>query len=433
MKKGISITGLLFCQCMFSQIQFSSLDDMLKYAGEHSVTVKTSVLQNEIQKTQEKQSKAYLLPAISGNVGMTDNLTIQPTLVPTQLFDPTAPEGSFKEMKFGRQYMYSVGIQANWDVLNFQKIFASQTAKLETEAGKINIEKTKFNLYNQLSSTYYSILLAEESLKIYNENQRVSAQLFEIAQNQFSKGIISEIEFNRAKIQNLENQKSIDFANNNLKQLFQQLQSQLNTEESVLIKDDVQNLSSLDLNFSNKHPEVQFQEAETKIYEANLKQTKALRLPNISLQYQYNYNWASDDFLGFSGANEIPQQFVGLKMNIPIFNGFQTKNKIVESEQQLQLQQLQLENTRLAKAKEDQILVLQYQQVTEQLEKAKEILELQQKNDQHAENKYTSGIIGLDERLDKYQDLLSVQNDYLQSLADYALVQYKIYIRELQF
>ena len=47
-----------------------------------------------------------------------------------------------------------------------------------------------------------------------------------------------------------------------------------------------------------------------------------------------------------------------------------------------------------------------------------------------AANQNESGMISLDQRLDKYDDLLAVQNSYLQSLAEYTLAQYKIYIRQ---
>ena len=60
-------------------------------------------------------------------------------------------------------------------------------------------------------------------------------------------------------------------------------------------------------------------------------------------------------------------------------------------------------------------------------------MDLQQQNDKHMENKYQGGIISLDERLDKYDDLLKLQNNYLQSLAAFTLAQYKIYIRKMDF
>ena len=118
---------------------------------------------------------------------------------------------------------------------------------------------------------------------------------------------------------------------------------------------------------------------------------------------------------------------------MPVFNGFATHQKVKQSKLEQKRQQLQLENTRLVKQKEDEMLLLELNQSSQQLADNKQIMDLQQQNDKHMENKYQGGIISLDERLDKYDDLLKLQNNYLQSLAAFTLAQYKIYIRKMDF
>ena len=76
------------------------------------------------------------------------------------------------------------------------------------------------------------------------------------------------------------------------------------------------------------------------------------------------------------------------------------------------------------------MLQLQLEQASDQLEDNREILALQQQNDLHAENQYQKGVTSLTRRLDHYNDLLAVQDQYLQSLAEWTLAQYKIYIRQ---
>lgn len=120
-------------------------------------------------------------------------------------------------------------------------------------------------------------------------------------------------------------------------------------------------------------------------------------------------------------------------MNVPIFRGFSTRQSVRQSAWELDLQQQQLANVQLVKQKEDELLQLQWAQASDQLKGSQEILELQQESDVHIENRYQSGIIGLDERLNRYNDLLKVQDQYLQSLASLTLSQYKIYIRQIDF
>lgn len=427
------VLSVALCSKALSQVQFKSLQDVLVFADKHSYAIKSSILQQKVDISRSKQAQSYLYPSLNGVAGYNDNITLQPTLVPAKLFNPNAPEGTFEELVFGRQYVYNVGIQAQWDILNFQKKFTAQTANLQLESSKASTEYARYNLYNQLASTYYSILITRKSLDLYSENVIVTESLLESAKDKFKKGIISEAEVNLAAIQHLQNQKNKETALNNLQQLTIQLQSQLNTEEQIAIQDDIEQPKAMGTQITTANPEILVQESQIKINQSLVKQNKALYFPSLSIIYQYGYLWATDDFMNFDTANELSSQIFGLKMSIPIFNGFATKEKVNEAKAQLELQQLELENLKLTKKNEDETLVLQYEEAYQNLQKNKTIFELQKKNDIHSENKYKSGIISLDERLTKYGDLLTAQYNYLKSLSDFSISQYKIYIRQMDY
>lgn len=433
MKKLQIILYTLFSISVVAQVRLTSLQDVINYADKHAAAIQASLLQQQIDESKLQQSKSFLYPSINAISGFNDNLTIQPTLVPAKLFDPTASDDAFEEMNFGKQYTYNLGIQAQWDILDFQKIFAKQTAEMQLNADMLNTEKTKYAIYNQLASTYYSILLTSESIKIYKENLEVTKVLLRNAKEKYDKGIISELDINQISIKHLQNEKNLENADNNFEQLKKQLQSQLNTEEELVLSGSIESVIITQTHFTTIHPEILLQEKQLRIAESVLKQTKSLYYPTLSLMYQYNYNWATNSFMGFSSSNQLPSQVLGVKLNIPVFNGFLTKAKINESKGLMKIQELQLENLKIIKAKEDETLELQYQQTDNNLEKSKQILLLQMKNDEHTENLYQSGIISIDDRMNKYEDLLTAQNNFLQSLADYALVQYKIYIRQINY
>jgi len=433
MKKLTLIICSVCSTLLSAQLQFDSFDRLMDYADGHSVSIKTSVIQNDIQNSKLKESKAYLYPSIASQYGFTDYLNIQPTLVPSSALDPIAPDDTWQKVRFGKEYYYSIGFHANWDILNFQKKFAAQTSKIEAEASKANIDRTRYNTYNQLASVYYSIILNQESIKIYEENVKVFSDLLQIAQNRYDSGIIGEPDLNRAKIQDLENRKALNSANSSLDQLYAQLQSQLNTNEEIQITEKAEFLGTDILDFSNTHPEIRFREIETGVYESQLKQAKSARYPVISFQYQKGFNWAGEKFMDFSNLSNLSHQMVGFKISMQLFDGFARKTGIRSAEQLLDIQKLELENTKLSIQKQDEILRMQYNQSYENLEKSQQILDLQTSNDHHSENKYNSGIIGLDQRLDNYEDLLDAQNRYLQNLSDFILAQYKVNLRKINF
>ena len=413
------------------QIQFQSFQELLKYADEHAIQIQNALIGAQIASANKKGAKSYLYPSVNASAGYNNNLTLQPTLVPEQFFNPNATEGSFRELTFGQQHVYSTGIQAQWNILNFQKQFASQTADIVAEQSEINTQKNKYNTYNLLASTYYSILLTQEAIVIYEENLKVSEAIYKSTNEKFQKGIASEEALNLAKIKQLQNRNTLQQALSNRSRFYTQLQSQLNTSQQFIISDSPQNYSLTSTNFETIHPEITWQEMEVDKQKSLLKEKKALLLPNLSLNYQYNTSWATDGFTDFSNANELPQQYIGAKLNIPIFSGFSSRSKIKKSKLELQQQELQLENTKLVKQNEDDLLLLDVNQFEEELAENSKIMVLIQKNDVHAENKYNSGITSLNERLDSYEDLLNAQNAYLQSLASYTLAKYKLNIRQI--
>ena len=416
---------------LLGQTQFGSLEEILEFADKNAISVQTS-LQNELIATSENNaSKWSLLPSVNASAGFNDNITLQPTLVPANMFNPAAPEGTFEELTFGRKYLYSTGIQVNWDLLNFRKWFEIKTTKAALELHKANTLHTKFQLYNQLAEIYFSILLTQKYLGINKKNLSAADSIYLITLHKYSTGIFSEENLNRSKIQKLQTEQQINSLTYQLEQLYNQLQQLLNTRESIRLNDNLSEpkiLAGIDL--SAAHPDVLVQESQVKLSEQQLVQTKLALYPSLSLGYQYNFSMATDRLTDFSDANNLPQQFLGMKLSIPVFNGAATLSKIHQSKIRLENQQMILENKKLLAQKEDENLQNQFRSNLEDVNKQQEVLQLQEQNDRYAQNRYERGVIGPDERLNKFQDLLRVQNQYMQSLSNQYICYYKLYIRK---
>jgi len=415
------------------QVQFGSLQEVLAYADKNAISIQSALHQEQIAAVKNKASKTALLPTVNASAGFNDNITIQPTLVPANLFNPAAPEGTFNEYTFGRKYMYSTGVQANWDIVNFQKWFDIKTSEAALQLDQASTINAKYQVYNQLAQTYFSILLTEKYLTISKENIAAADSIYRIAKDKYDTGIFTEENLNRSKIQLVQAKQQVSSLESSLEQLYNQLQSQLNIDEPLILKDELLDKEIDTVNalvITTSHPEVLVQEAQVQLSEKLLAQTKSLQYPTLTLGYQYNYNWATDKMLDFSGASNLPQQFWGMKLSIPLFNGFNIKSKIKQSKIQLEQEQMVLQSKKLIAKKDDDNLKIQYRHGIEDFRKQEEVLQLQYKNDTHSKNRYDSGIIGLDERLDKFKDLLEVQNQYMQSLSNQYISYYKLYIRK---
>lgn len=433
MKKWLLIGLLVPPFFAKAQVNFNSFEQLLQYADKQAVSIRSGWMGEQLARSEVRAASANRLPSIGATLGYIDNITLQPALVPAQFFNPTAAEGELQELTFGTKYQYSGGVQAAWDVVNFQKKFAVHTAKISVEEAQLLTEVNRYNTYHQLANTYYSILLTQESIQIYEENLKVSDQLLEHTKEKYEDGVCAIFDVNQIEIKHRQNQLVLDRTKNNLSQLYLQLQSQLNTTENITISDQPEKFVLESRAINNPHPEVQYQEKKLEVYQSNLKQQKASRLPTVSLLYQNNIIYATDDFMNFGSAIDQPQQLFGVQINFSNLFNFSTAQRIEQSQKQIELQNLLLESTQVAKNYEDQRMQLQWDEAVIQLNENRKILALEEENDVHAANRYEEGITSLDQRLNQYTNVLLAQDKYLQSLAEFALIQYQIFIRQHNF
>lgn len=432
MKKTFLGLFVLLCNPAMSQIQFGSLQEVLDFADQHAASIQNARDQERLGESRYKAARTSLLPSINGSAAFNDNITLQPTLVPAQLFNPSAPENTFNEYTFGRKYQYSAGLQASWDLLNFQKWFEVKTSAVHLQIQNAQSLHTRYRLYQQLAQSYCSILLSQRYLEISKQNLQAADSIYLVAQEKYAKGVFSAENLNRSKIQQIQAVQQLTHLESTLEQLYNQLQIQLNTSQKINLLEALPGGTKpvvFEKPVFTKHPALIQQEAQMALSTLQLEQAKSLYYPSISLGYQYNSTWASDQLLGFSNANHLPQQYWGLRLQIPLFNGMNTREKIQQSKISLHNQKNQLDAQRLQSEKEDQNLHLQHRQTYTELLQLEEMLHLQSQNDVHTKNRYVSGIIGLDERLDKFQQLLSIQNQYMQSLSNHYLSYYQLYLR----
>lgn len=432
-----SILGLLPFVCLVgfpgqAQIRFGSLDDVFGYADQNALSIQSARNQEQVAESKIRAAKGALLPVVNASAGFNDNITLQPTLVPASLFNPAAPEGTFQKYTFGRKYLYSTGMQASWEVIHFQKRFEVKTAQAAQTLSQANTRYARFQLYNQLAETYYSILLTEKYIGIAEGNIAASDSIYRIAKDKYEAGIFTEENLNRSKIQHLQSVQQAGDLSASLAQLYNEFQSQLNTSEQIVLSGGLsapQLIGKEEERANLMHPLWQVHKAQLQLNERQLAESRALPYPSLSVGYQYNRNWATDQMFNLASANNLPQQFWGIKLTIPVFNGLSAREKITQAQIQLRQQQQVLDNQARVSQKEDENLEIQYRQNTEDLKQQKAIMSLQSSSDSHTNDRYESGIIGLDERLQKFQDLLVVQNQYMQSLSNYYISYYRRYLR----
>jgi outer membrane protein TolC len=426
--------GLVFC-CLTTfvqaQVKLNSLEEVWAYADANNIELKTALVNKKIAATSIKQAYGGMLPSVTANAGFTDNLQIQSTLIPANLFNSAAPEGTYAEAAFGRRYSYNGNVVAEMDILNIQNWFAVKGAKLSDEMAALTIARTKKDLYGQLANSYFSCILLTEAEKLSRENLQAINTIYTVSANKFKDGLISEVTFNLAKINKEKAEKSLDVAVQNKLLQLNNLKLLLNSNDAIVVVEEFKEDTPIAPHIAfAPDPNVQMYILDALMSKNDWQSQKVAFVPTLSAVYQYSTLVAGDHFMDFDNTNTIPQQYWGLRLSLPIFTGNTRRYETQKAKLDYENKRERYDHAVLENNIHNTNLLIAYNSALQTYTKCKNILDLYQANDRHASQRMDEGIIPMDERLDFYSDMIIGQNDYLQSMSDYFIQQYRLKISQ---
>ena len=166
-------------------------------------------------------------------------------------------------------------------------------------------------------------------------------------------------------------------------------------------------------------PEILSQELKLKGTEHSIKIAKAGHYPTLSLSgglgtNYYTTSGFNSDAFGTQLKNNF-SQYIGLNLNVPIFNRFQTRNKIRSARIDQENQQLQLENTKKSLYKE--IQQVYYNALNAQTKEKSSSEAVQSSKDafQLMQAKYENGKANITEFNESKNNYLKSESDLVQA------------------
>jgi outer membrane protein TolC len=289
--------------------------------------------------------------------------------------------------------------------------------------------KTTQEIKEIVINSYGNVLLADESIKILENNKKILEKTFVDTKEIFKNGLIEEENVEQLQItlstltsslENVKRQKRI--ALDMLKLLLGiDLESELiiTDQLSVLTQNNI-DLVLLKKEFDAKNTiDYQIGKNLEKSKELMLKLEKSKALPSLAAQVNFGYNSFANQF-DFLNSTQKWNNFsnVGVGLNVPIFSSLgrssrtqqakialeQAKTDVTETEQKLKLQ--------FEKAKSD------YEFSIEQLATSKNNLNLAERIENKNQIKFKEGLASSFDLTDAQRQLYSAQQIYLQAMLD---------------
>lgn len=423
MKKTlILLISFIIFQTGFSQEQPTSLSlqEAIDYALENNRSALNALRDIDAAKQQKRETTATGLPQISAKIDYQNAIK--------QQFEAIDFDGD-GVADFGAKQSINAYATLNQKIFDGSYLVALQSSKVFLEISKNAKTKTDLEVRKGVIEAYGNVLLAEESIKIFERNIEVlDKNLFE-TQKIYENGLGEEESVEQLQI-TLSGVKSN--LNNvvRLKTLaYQMLNITLGLDiyNTLSLTDNLETLTNQNISLSileaENNPEntIDYLIAanDTKVKQLMLKLEKSKALPTLNAFINGGYIGNNDSFQ-FLTNNQIwiGTSAFGLSLDIPIFSSGMRSASTQRAKINLEIAETELTETEqrikleIASAKSD------YQFAIEDYENKKQNLNLAERIETKNQTKFFEGIGSSFDLRQAQTQLYSAQQELLQAMLD---------------
>lgn len=403
------------------------LEDAIAYALANNPDVKDAQLAVLDADAQIIERRSIGLPQLTGSASFQRYLQVPVQPLPEafvnliELLNPGEPVD--REASFFLNNNFTTAVNLDAMIFDGSYFVGLEAARAARQYAQIELSSTQRNVRNQVKDSYLPVLLIEANLTQLEKNIANLEQLFFETQETYKAGFAEQLDVDRLELslanlrterENLVRQKEIA-----LRALKFTLNYPMN--EDLAVADDIETLLAREvaaltgeLDYSRR-PELQVLEQAIVLNELNVRFNKSGYLPSLrafgAYQYQYQGNNLSDGFWA-------PTAFIGINLNVPIFDGLDKKAKVQRS-------QIALEQMRLQRATLNRGIRLEVDNARDAYDNARDRLADREKNLALAERiydttkiKYREGVGSSLEVSQAEQSLYTAQTNRLQALYD---------------
>lgn len=394
---------------------YLSLKQSCQMGIEKNADVQNAVLDQRKTAYQFKEAQSKLYPQIEGYSSFNYYYAIPKMLLPGEIFGQTG----LIPVEIGTKFDWNSGFKAS-QVLYSQSYFTSvQLARRMTSMGDLTIQAKKEEVVYQISKIYYLCLTTEKQMEQLGKTMQNTNRLLEISKLQSENGIIRKVDYSRVVVNKSNLQTQID----NLNQLYQQQLTLLkylagvNLTSKVALSDSLvfspETIAQQVPGFDNR-TELKVLDKQEEITRLTQKFNRQSYLPTLSGIGQYYYQGQRNEFDFFNGGNDkfFRTGFIGLSLNLPIFDGFEKRWKTKQQEVEL----LKLKNTKENTAA---YLTKEYLDAISLYNNGIQALLRQQENIKIAEEAYDISLQGYRQQVVPLSDLLLSDNSLTEARLSY--------------
>lgn len=408
-----------------SSPMYLSLEQAREFALEHSIAVRSSTADVQIARQGIREITATGLPQISASVGYQYFLDIPVSLIPAEFFG--GQPGEFQEIRFGTEHNLTAGITLNQMIFDGSYIVGLRAARIYREIATRGLQLTQLEVKNQVTETYLLTLVADENLRIVQQNlQNMQQTLFETEQI-LRAGFTDPINVDqlRLTVSNMKNAISNLERQQQLTLDLLKFQIGLDMSQELYLTDSLQGLlEQIGLQAANdqqwdatRHVEYQAIKAQADFSRMVMMREQSAYLPVLTASFTRQEMAMRNQFNFFDGEQPwFPTTLLSVNLNIPIFSSGLRSSRIQQA-------RLEMEKTQMQAQQVQQALQLQMNQARasfntalEKYQNEQQNLELARRILQRTTIMQREGLASSLELTQANEQLLTTQGNYLNAI-----------------
>ena len=355
--------ALLGAQFSFSQkVNEFSVIQAGEYAMKNATEVKNALLDVQIQKQSNKELTAIALPQINGSINSMHYYDIPVTTLP-DFISPSvykvltdngvkdgagntiaAPHGGFGSIpaRFGTAFTTSTGVDFSQLLFDGQ-VFVGLKARsavltLAAQSAEVTKEQIKTNVYK----LYYQLLVGKKQMSTIDVNVERFEKLLTDTKEIYKNGFAEKLDVDKVQVQlnNLKTEREkinnqLEVGNAALKFLMNVPQKETLILTDSLNEDKIKSLNIDDSVDYKNRKEYQQLTTAIKLNGYNVKRYQLSKYPTLAAFGTFSKNAQRNEFNFFGNGNWFTTSFVGVKLSMPLFDGFARTARIQKAKYEL--------------------------------------------------------------------------------------------------
>lgn len=398
-----------------------SIEDCIDFAIKNRNSIKNARFDEAIGKAKNNEVKGLAFPKLSVDGKYQEFIDIPQSFIPGAFF---GQPGGFVAVEFTPKYGSNLSSSISQILFDGSVAVALEARKTLMGLYEINTKRSIEQVRMDVSKAYYNVQIAQERLVLLAQTTENIKKLKNDVEAMYKSGLVEKLDVDRMAVtyNNIETEKIklsnfVELSIQLLKfQMGMPMQQKLAVQkvDEANIKQLAASIDKANFQYENRL-DYNLVSTQLSLNKLDAKRYKWAAMPTVAFG-NAGYNYATSEFKNLFGSKYIFSSLWGIQANVPLFDGFQRRNKLKQAE-------FAIEKTKNDLATLSQAIDLEQEQASTNLKNNFLALESQKTNVNLAQSvfdlskkKYEAGVGSNTEVVQAESALREAQSNYYGAL-----------------